>query len=191
LRGRRAVPLRRCFWPILCIDMDKMKITTHRRMRLIVFIALTVFLIPNIRLSARQKKRTHITRRSHVRRHRRRYRRYRHYHHYLHVRIQPARVRQIQEALIKAGCFHNKPDGIWGPATGEAMKQFQKQHGFAPTGLPEAKPLMLLGLGPHPLPPGLLPSPPAEAESEAGSEDNKEASSASSSRPANKPTSSN
>ncbi len=114
-----------------------------------------------------------------------------HSRHYLHVRIQPARVREIQEALEKAGFFHDKPDGIWGPTTRDAMKQFQKQNGFSPTGLPEAKPLMLLGLGPHPLPPGLLPSPPVEAGTEAGSGDGTETSSASASLPVKKPASSN
>lgn len=73
---------------------------------------------------------------------------------------------QIQEALAKAGFFHEKPDGIWGPASREAMSQYEKANGFSPTGLPEAKPLMKLGLGPHPLPPGLEPQPPVEAESQ-------------------------
>jgi len=169
--------------------MEKMRIATRRRrlIRWTVLIALAAFLTPNIRLMAKQKRRTHTTRRTHARR------RYRHYRHYLHVRIQPARVREIQEALAKAGFFKGKPDGIWGPATREAMKQFQKQHGFTPTGLPEAKPLMLLGLGPHPLPPGLLPSSAAEADAEVGSEseDDTESSSVSASPSARKPTSSN
>lgn len=115
----------------------------------------------------------------------------RHYHHYLQVHMQPSRVQEIQEALAKAGFFHGKPDGVWGQATRDAMKQFQKQHGFAQTGLPEAKPLMLLGLGPHPLPPGLLPAARVQPDAEAGSEDNMETSSASVSPPQKKPTSSN
>ncbi len=169
--------------------MEKIKIATRRRrIRWAVFIALATFLMPNIRLMAKEKKRTHSTRRTHVRR---RQQRARHYRHYLHVRIQPARVREIQEALVKAGFFHDKPDGVWGPSTRDAMKQFQKQKGFTPTGLPEAKPLMLLGLGPHPLPPGLLPSPPAEPDVEAGSEDDPETSSVSVSPSEKKPTSSN
>lgn len=120
-----------------------------------------------------------------------RMRHYRHIHHYLQVRIQPSRVQEIQEALAKAGFFHDKPDGDWGSSTRDAMKQFQEQHGFAPTGLPEAKPLMLLGLGPHPLPPGLLPAPQVEPDAEAGSEDTPETSSASVSPAQEKPTSSN
>lgn len=162
--------------------------TRRRRIRWTVFIAVAAFLMPNIRLMAKQKKRTHTTSRTHVNR---RQRRARHYRHYLHVRIQPARVREIQEALVKAGFLHDTPDGVWGPSTRDAMKQFQKQKGFTPTGLPEAKPLMLLGLGPHPLPPGLLPSPPAEADVEAGSEVNTETSSVSASPSVKKPISSN
>jgi peptidoglycan hydrolase-like protein with peptidoglycan-binding domain len=169
--------------------MEKMKIATRRRrIRWTVFIAVAAFLMPNIRLMAKQKKRTHTTRRTHMNR---RQRRSRHYRHYLHVRIQPARVREIQEALVKAGFLHDTPDGIWGPSTRDAMKQFQKQHGFSPTGLPEAKPLMLLGLGPHPLPPGLLPSPHREADTESASEDGTEARSVSAAPPVNKPVSSN
>jgi len=37
------------------------------------------------------------------------------------------------------------------------MLSYQKDHGFPATGLPEAKSLMKLGLGPHPLPPELDP----------------------------------
>jgi peptidoglycan hydrolase-like protein with peptidoglycan-binding domain len=167
--------------------MEKMTIATRRRLRWIGFIALAAFLMPNVRLTAKQKKRPHAARPTHVSRRRRSM----HSRHYLHVRIQPARVREIQEALEKAGFFHDEPDGIWGPTTRDAMKQFQKQNGFSPTGLPEAKPLMLLGLGPHPLPPGLLPSPPAEADTESAREDGTEARSVSASPPVNKPTSSN
>src|SRR5512146_3025880 len=187
-RGTQAGPLRPCFWLILCINMEKIIFAPRRlrRIRWAVLIGLTVFLMPNIGLAAKQKKGTHSARKKHVRR-----RHYRHYHRYLQVRIQPSRVQEIQEALAKAGFFHDKPDGVWGSSTRDAMKQFQKQHGFAQTGLPEAKPLMLLGLGPHPLPPGLLPLPPARSGVEAGSEDTTETSSASVSPRQKKPTSSN
>lgn len=158
-----------------------------RRICWAVFIGLAVSLMPNVRLAAKQKK-THSVRRSHVRHHRRRHKSV---HHYRNVRIQPARVKEIQEALAKAGFFHDTPDGIWGPTTRDAMKQFQKQHGFAPTGLPEAKPLMLLGLGSHPLPPGLLPLPSVGTDAEAGSEADSGTSSGSGSATQQKPISSN
>lgn len=92
---------------------------------------------------------------------------------------------------MKAGFLHDKPDGVWGSSTREAMKQYQKQNGFTPTGLPEAKPLMLLGLGPHPLPPGLGPLPPAAPEADSGSRSSTETSEASASPTVKKPTSSN
>lgn len=166
--------------------MEKMTPAFRRRIHWVVLIALAAFLMPNLGVAAKHKKRTHSARRKHVRR-----RHYRHYHHYLHVHIQPSRVQEIQEALAKAGFFHDKPDGVWGSSTRDAMKQFQAKHGFAPTGLPEAKPLMLLGLGPHPLPPGLLPVRASEPEADAGSEDNTETSSVSVSPAPTKSTSSN
>jgi peptidoglycan hydrolase-like protein with peptidoglycan-binding domain len=93
---------------------------------------------------------------------------------------------------VKAGFLHDKPDGVWGPSTREAMKQYQNQNGFTPTGLPEAKPLMLLGLGPHPLPPGLGPLPPAIPKAESGARSGTaETSEASATPRAKKPTSSN
>ena len=67
--------------------------------------------------------------------------------------IQPARAGQIQQALIQAGDLHGEPTGQWDAQTRQAMKLYQKQNGFAATGLPDAKSLMKMGLGPHPLPP--------------------------------------
>lgn len=136
-------------------------------------IAIGVFFLPGLCLNARQKRKTHHVRRSTVhhkrRRVRRHYRRYRHYYRwsrYRHVHASRKRIIQIQEALAKAGYLHQKPDGIWGPATRDAMRQYQKDNGFAPTGLPEAKPLMKLGLGPHPLPPGLEPKAATNSEAQ-------------------------
>lgn len=71
--------------------------------------------------------------------------------------IQPARAGQIQQALIQAGDLHGEPTGQWDSETREAMKLYQKQNGFAATGLPDAKSLMKMGLGPHPLPPQVDP----------------------------------
>lgn len=71
---------------------------------------------------------------------------------------------QIQRALIKAGYLKEPPDGLWGPVTAEAMREFQQANGFEATGLPEAKALMKLGLGPHPLPPGVGGEDSASAE---------------------------
>jgi Putative peptidoglycan binding domain len=160
----------------------------RRSFRWTLTITVVVLLVPCLPLAARQKKRAHPVRKSRVHSRRRQSRTYRRY---THVQIQPARVREIQEALVRAGFLHDKADGLWGSSTRDAMKQFQKQNGFTPTGLPEAKPLMLLGLGPHPLPPGLGPLPPTEPVVASGSPDDTQASVASPSPPAKKPTSSN
>lgn len=66
--------------------------------------------------------------------------------------IQPGRAGQIQQALIEAGDLHGQPTGQWDSQTRSAMKLYQQQNGFTPTGLPDAKSLMKMGLGPHPLP---------------------------------------
>lgn len=128
------------------------------RWALSIFAAL--LLIPSLSLSAKQKKKTHAvhhrSRRSKATRR------------YTQVRIQPDRVREIQEALAKAGVYHGEPSGRWDTATSDAMREYQKQNGFSPTGLPEAKPLLLLGLGPHPLPPGLGPLPASKSGADSG-----------------------
>lgn len=74
---------------------------------------------------------------------------------------------EIQQALASAGYFKGKADGKWGPVTAEAMRRFQQANGFDATGLPEAKALMKLGLGPHPLPPALDSAASTAASSQA------------------------
>jgi peptidoglycan hydrolase-like protein with peptidoglycan-binding domain len=67
----------------------------------------------------------------------------------------PERVQEIQQALIREGYMQGDPTGEWDSRTREAMLRYQTMHGFPPTGLPEAKSLMKMGLGPHPLSPEL------------------------------------
>jgi peptidoglycan hydrolase-like protein with peptidoglycan-binding domain len=74
------------------------------------------------------------------------------------LRLQPSRVTEIQQALIREGYLQGEPDGRWDTRTRAAMLHYQTDNGFPATGLPEAKSLMKLGLGPHPLPPELDPS---------------------------------
>lgn len=74
------------------------------------------------------------------------------------LKLQPERTSQIQQALFHRGYFNQEPTGVWDDATRGAMKRFQTENGFPPTGLPEAKSLMKLGLGPHPLPDELDPA---------------------------------
>jgi peptidoglycan hydrolase-like protein with peptidoglycan-binding domain len=69
-----------------------------------------------------------------------------------HLHLQPERVQEIQQALIREGYLQGDAKGQWDARTHEAMLRYQTDHGFPPTGLPEAKSLMKLGLGSHPLP---------------------------------------
>jgi len=64
-------------------------------------------------------------------------------------------VQEIQQALIRDGYLQGDATGEWDTPTRGAMLRYQTMHGFPPTGLPEAKSLMKLGLGPHPLSPEL------------------------------------
>jgi peptidoglycan hydrolase-like protein with peptidoglycan-binding domain len=164
--------------------MIRLFASRQRRTQWTLSIAVAVLFIPGMRLIAGQKKKSHVVqRRSRRPSATRRYR---------HVHIQPERVREIQAALAKAGIYREEPSGRWDTTTHNAMLEYQKQNGFTPTGLPEAKPLMLLGLGPHPLPPGLGPLPPSEPEAESGSHRNPTGTSEASASPkVKKPTSSN
>ncbi len=71
------------------------------------------------------------------------------------LHLQPERVQEIQQALIREGYMQGEATGQWDSRTHDAMLRYQTMHGFPPTGLPEAKSLMKLGLGSHPLPPEL------------------------------------
>ena len=75
------------------------------------------------------------------------------------LRLQPERVQEIQQALIREGYLQGETSGLWDTRTHDAMLRYQTEHGFPATGLPEAKSLMKLGLGSHPLPPELDHTP--------------------------------
>jgi peptidoglycan hydrolase-like protein with peptidoglycan-binding domain len=68
------------------------------------------------------------------------------------LHLDPQRVSEIQQALIREGALNGPPTGVWDESTKDAMRRYQSGNGFAETGLPDAKSLMKLGLGPHPLP---------------------------------------
>ena len=84
------------------------------------------------------------------------------------LHLQPERTTEIQRALIREGYLQGDPSGQWDTQTHEAMVRYQTMNGFPATGLPEAKSLMKLGLGAHPLPPELdhgtvgIPGPAAQ-----------------------------
>ncbi len=71
------------------------------------------------------------------------------------------RIREIQQALIRAGYLEDKPTGRWDAKTRAAMRRLQEENGLPVTGKLDARSLVKLGLGsetagvaaPHPLPP--------------------------------------
>jgi peptidoglycan hydrolase-like protein with peptidoglycan-binding domain len=64
--------------------------------------------------------------------------------------IPPARVVEIQQALIKRNYLQAPPTGVYDAATVSAMKAFQTAHKLEPTGYPTAQALDRLGLPPGP-----------------------------------------
>jgi peptidoglycan hydrolase-like protein with peptidoglycan-binding domain len=82
------------------------------------------------------------------------------------LKLEPQRVQEIQQALVQAGYLTQESTGKWDDPTRNAMRRYQADNGFPTTGLPEAKSLMKLGLGPHPLPQDCDPT--AEARTSSG-----------------------
>jgi peptidoglycan hydrolase-like protein with peptidoglycan-binding domain len=60
---------------------------------------------------------------------------------------EPARIREIQEALAREGFYKGEPSGKWDEGSIEAMKDFQAAKGLPATGKLEALSLQKLGLG--------------------------------------------
>ena len=86
------------------------------------------------------------------------------------MRPGPERIQEIQQALVKTGYLKVEPNGLWDDPTRDAMRRYQADNGFPVTGLPEAKSLMKLGLGPHPLPPEVDTSNVAKADANGNSD---------------------
>lgn len=62
--------------------------------------------------------------------------------------IQPERVTQIQEALIRAHYLTGAADGQWDATTVAAMQKYQADHGWQTRLTPDSRALKTLGLGP-------------------------------------------
>ena len=107
------------------------------------------------------------------------YRRYHYRRHYFWHRryryrgpVRPSRdrIEEIQSALQREGYFKRDPDGIWGPETVHAMRNFQEDHGLDGTGKIDALTLQKLGLGseiagvdaPRPPTPAAQPGAPVQ-----------------------------
>lgn len=62
--------------------------------------------------------------------------------------IQPERVTQIQQALIRGHYLTGEATGQWDTATVAAMQKYQADHGWQTKLTPDARALKYLGLGP-------------------------------------------
>jgi membrane-bound lytic murein transglycosylase B len=62
-------------------------------------------------------------------------------------RLHHSDVMQMQELLLVKGFDSGKPDGLLGPATRSALRDFQLSEGLVGDGFPDRKTLALLGVG--------------------------------------------
>lgn len=62
--------------------------------------------------------------------------------------IEPERVTQIQQALIREHYLAGDANGNWDSTTVAAMQKFQADHGWQTKLMPDSRALMALGLGP-------------------------------------------
>ena len=70
-------------------------------------------------------------------------------HHVLHGQqaIEPERVTQIQQALIREHYLAGPANGVWDSTTVEAMQKFQADQGWQTKLMPDSRALKKLGLG--------------------------------------------
>ncbi len=62
--------------------------------------------------------------------------------------IEPERVTQIQQALIRENYLTGEADGKWDASTIAAMQKYQADHGWQTKLMPDSRALLKLGLGP-------------------------------------------
>lgn len=63
-------------------------------------------------------------------------------------KIDPARSREIQEALIREHYLDGAASGVWDPNSQNAMERFQADNGWQSKTVPDSRALIKLGLGP-------------------------------------------
>jgi len=63
-------------------------------------------------------------------------------------KIDSERARSIQEALIREHYLNGEPTGTWNPASEDAMRRYQADHGWQSKTVPDSRALISLGLGP-------------------------------------------
>ena len=62
--------------------------------------------------------------------------------------IEPERVTEIQQALVREHYLTKDPDGQWDSTTAAAMQKYQSDQGWQTTLMPDSRALKKLGLGP-------------------------------------------
>ena len=62
--------------------------------------------------------------------------------------IEPSRVLEIQQALIREHYMTGEPNGSWDATTQAAMQKFQSDQGWQTKLIPDSRALKKLGLGP-------------------------------------------
>ncbi len=62
--------------------------------------------------------------------------------------IEPARVTEIQQALIREHYLSGEPTGAWDSTTEAAMQKYQADQGWQTKLMPDSRALKKLGLGP-------------------------------------------
>jgi peptidoglycan hydrolase-like protein with peptidoglycan-binding domain len=75
--------------------------------------------------------------------------------------LSPATIRSVQHALMQGGYAVRAADGVWGPATADALREFQRVRGLPSTGRPDASTLAALGIGPNGVAAARGSAPPA------------------------------
>jgi peptidoglycan hydrolase-like protein with peptidoglycan-binding domain len=63
------------------------------------------------------------------------------------VNLNPDQIRQLQQSLNDNGFDAGKVDGVFGPSTRAALRQFQSKAGLPPTGELDAQTLTAVGHG--------------------------------------------
>jgi peptidoglycan hydrolase-like protein with peptidoglycan-binding domain len=73
-------------------------------------------------------------------------------------------IRQIQEALNKEGYPVSAVDGVWGPATESALRNYQEAKGLEPTGRLDHDTVLALGLSTSDFAAGIFMEEPSDQE---------------------------
>ena len=63
--------------------------------------------------------------------------------------LSPNEIRDVQARLAALGFYHNPRDGVWGPATQDAIARFQQSRGLQPNSQLNVATLAALGVSPR------------------------------------------